>query len=41
MSSAGNSNDTNATYPAACNYVLAVSATDKFDNKLSQAKYGS
>jgi subtilisin family serine protease len=41
VSSAGNSNDTNATYPAACNHVLAVSATDKFDNKLSQAKYGS
>ena len=41
VAAAGNTNDSLKTYPAACNNVIAVSATDKFDNKLSSAKYGN
>lgn len=41
FASAGNSNVSTLTYPAACNHAVAVAATDSADNKASFSNYGS
>ncbi|TWJ18783.1 S8 family serine peptidase [Geobacter argillaceus] len=41
FASAGNSNVSTLTYPAACNHAVAVAATDSSDNKASFSNYGS
>ena len=38
--SAGNSNSSTQSYPAACNHVVAVGATDAIDQKASFSNYG-
>jgi subtilisin family serine protease len=41
FASAGNSNVSTLTYPAACNHAIAVAATDSADNKSSFSNYGT
>ena len=41
FASAGNSNVSTLTYPAACNHVVAVAATDSADNKAGFSNYGN
>jgi subtilisin family serine protease len=41
VAAAGNTSDSLYIYPAACNNVIAVGATDKFDSRTSFSKFGS
>jgi subtilisin family serine protease len=41
VAAAGNIGDTTRNYPAACNYVISVSGSDKSDNKVSSSSYGA
>lgn len=41
IAAAGNAGDTTRNYPAACNFVISVAASDKSDNKISSSSYGN
>jgi subtilisin family serine protease len=41
VAAAGNAGDATPNYPAACNYVISVAASDKSDNKISSSSYGA
>lgn len=41
IAAAGNSNDETRHYPAACDHVVAVAATDKYDVKADFSSYGT